>query len=49
MAGRRTLVDAGGKRTHLSHLVGDLLSHQMATQAHFAALADEELAGVGEA
>ncbi len=49
MAGRRALVDAGRKRAHLGHLVGDLLAHQMAAEADLAALADEELAGVGEA
>src|SRR5581483_4612320 len=44
----RALVDAGGKRAHLRHLVGDLLAHQMAAEADLAALADEKLAGVGE-
>ena len=48
MAGRRALVDAGGQRAHLGHLIGHLLAHQMAAQAHLAALADENLAGVGE-
>ena len=49
MARRRALVDAGGKRAHLGHLVGDLLAHQMAAQADLAALADEEFASIGEA
>ena len=49
MARRRALVDAGGQRAHLGHLVGDLLAHQMAAEADLAALADEELAGIGEA
>ena len=46
--GRRALVDAGGQRAHLGHLLGDLLAHQVAAQADLAALPDEELAGVGE-
>ena len=49
MAGGRALVDAGRQRAHLGHLVGDLLAHQMAAEADLAALADEELAGIGEA
>ncbi len=49
MAGRRALVDAGGKRAHLGHLIGHLLAHEMAAKADLAALADEELAGVGKA
>ena len=48
MAGRRALIDAGGQRTHLGDLIGDLLAHEMAAQANLAALADEELAGVGQ-
>ena len=48
MARRRALVDAGRKRAHLGHLVGHLLAHQMAAEADLAALADEELAGVGK-
>ena len=48
MAGRRALVDAGRQRAHLGHLVGHLLAHQMAAEADLAALADEELDGVGE-
>jgi hypothetical protein len=49
MAGRRSLVDAGGKRAHLGDLVGHLLAHQVAAEADLATLADEELAAVGEA
>ena len=48
MARRRALIDAGGKRAHLRHLVGDLLAHQMTAEADLAALADEELASVGK-
>ena len=48
MARRRALVDAGGQRAHLGHLVGHLLPHQMAAKPDLAALADEELARVGE-
>ena len=46
MARGRALVDAGRQRTHLRHLVGDLLAHEMAAEADLAALADEELASV---
>ena len=49
MAGRRALVDAGRQRAHLGHLIGHLLAHQMAAEADLAALADEELAGIGKA
>ena len=49
MTGGRALVDAGGQRAHLGDLVGHLLAHQMAAEADLAALADEELAGIGEA
>ena len=49
MARRRALVDAGRQRAHLGHLVGHLLAHQMAAEPDLAALADEELAGVGQA
>ena len=45
---RRALVDPGGQRAHLGHLLGDLLAHEVAAEADLAALADEELAGVGE-
>ena len=48
VAGRRALVDAGRQRAHLGHLVGDLLAHQMAAEADLAALADEELAAIGQ-
>ncbi len=48
MARRRALVDAGGQRAHLGHLVGHLLAHQMPAKADLAALADEELASIGE-
>ncbi len=48
MTGRRALVDAGRQRAHFGHLVGHLLAHQMAAEADLAALADEELAGVGQ-
>jgi hypothetical protein len=48
MPGGRALVDPGRQRAHFSHLVGDLLPHQVPAHAHLAALADEELAGVGE-
>ena len=47
MARRRALIDAGG-RAHLGHLVGHLLAHQMAAEPDLAALADEELASIGE-
>ena len=33
MARRRALIDAGGQRAHLGHLIGHLLPHQMAAQA----------------
>ena len=48
MARRRALIDSGGKRAHLRHLVGDLLAHQMTAEADLAALADKELASVGK-
>jgi hypothetical protein len=48
MARRRALVDAGRQRAHFRDLVGHLLAHQMAAEADLAALADEELAGIGE-
>ena len=48
MAGRRALVDAGRQRAHLGHLLGHLLAHQVAAEADLAALADEELHGVGQ-
>ena len=48
VAGRRALVDAGRQRAHLGHLLGHLLAHQVAAEADLAALADEELARVGE-
>ena len=48
MAGGRALVDAGRQRAHLGHLVRHLLAHQMAAETHLAALADEELAGIGQ-
>ena len=48
VAGRRALIDAGGERAHLGDLVGHLLPHQMAAESDLAALADEELAGIGE-
>ena len=38
----------GGKRAHLGDLLGHLLAHQVAAEADLAALADEELARVGE-
>ena len=49
MARRRALVDAGRQRAHLGHLVGHLLAHEVAAEADLAALADEDLAGVGQA
>ncbi len=49
MTGGRTLIDAGGQRAHLGHLIGHLLAHEMAAEADLAALADEELAGVRQA
>ena len=49
MAGRRTLVDARRQRAHLGDLIRHLLAHEMAAQTHLAALADEELAGIGQA
>ena len=48
VAGGRALVDAGRQRAHLRHLLGHLLAHQVAAEADLAALADEELGGVGE-
>ena len=48
MARRRALVDTRGQRAHFGHLVGHLLAHQMAAQPDLAALADEELAGIGQ-
>ena len=48
VAGRRALVDARGQRAHLGHLLGHLLAHQVAAEADLAALADEELDGVGQ-
>ena len=48
MAGRRTLVDAGRQRAHLRHLVRHLLAHEVAAEPDLAALADEDLAGVGQ-
>ncbi len=48
MTRRRALIDAGGQRAHLGDLVGDLLAHEMAAEADLAALADEELASIGE-
>ena len=48
MARRRALVDAGGQRAHLGDLVRHLLAHQMAAEADLAALADEELASIGQ-
>ena len=48
MARRGALVDARRQRAHLGHLLGDLLAHQVAAEADLAALADEELHGVGE-
>ena len=44
----RALVDPGRKRTHLGHLVGHLLTHQVPAKAHLAALPDEELAAIGQ-
>src|SRR4030095_8152731 len=44
----RALSEAGGRRAHLGNLVGHFLSHQMAAKPDLAALADEELARVGE-
>src|SRR5918911_1390199 len=41
------LVDAGGQRAHVGDLFGHLLAHQVAAGAGLAALADEDLAGVG--
>src|SRR2546421_997352 len=49
MARGGALVDARGERAHLGDLIRHLLAHQVTTQAHLAALADEELAGIGEA
>ena len=46
MARGRALVDARRQRAHFRHLIRDLLAHQVAAEADFAALADEELAGV---
>ena len=48
VARRGALIDAGGQRAHLGDLVGDLLAHQVAAEADLAALADEELTGIGE-
>src|SRR5215204_3919953 len=48
VAGRASLVDPGGKGAHLGNLLGHLLAHQVATEAHLAALSDEELDGVGQ-
>src|SRR5207245_6988248 len=48
VAGGRALVDAGRQRTHLGDLVGHFLAHQVPAEADLAALADEELAGVGQ-
>ena len=48
MARRRALVDPGRQRAHLGDLLGHLLAHQVAAEADLAALADEELARVGE-
>ena len=48
MAGGRALVDACRQRAHLGHLIRHLLTHEMASKTDFAALADKELAGIGE-
>ena len=48
MAGWGSLIDAGGQRAHLGYLLSDLLAHQVTTQADLAALADEELDGIGQ-
>ncbi len=48
MARRRALVDAGGQRAHLRHLVRHLLAHEMSAEADLATLADEELAAIGQ-
>ena len=44
----RALVDPGRQRAHLRDLLGHLLAHQMPAESDLAALADEELARVGE-
>ena len=48
VARRAALVDPRGQRAHLGHLLGHLLAHQVAAEADLAALADEELDGVGQ-
>ena len=48
VARRRALVDPGGERAHLCHLLGHLLAHQVPAEADLASLADEELHGVGQ-
>src|SRR5947207_10708066 len=48
MPSGRTLVNDSGQRAHFGNLVGHLLAHEMAAEADLAALADEELAGIGE-
>src|SRR5262249_23708914 len=48
VAGWRALIDASRQRTHLSHLICDLQTHQMSTQADLAALPDEDFAGIGD-
>ena len=48
MPRRRALVDPGRQRPHLRNLLGHLLTHQMPAEPDLAALADEELDGVGE-
>ena len=49
MAAGRALVDAGGKRAHLGHAIGNLLPEQHAAAAGLGALADHDLDGVGAA
>ena len=48
MARGRALVDARRQRAHFRDLIRDLLPHQMTAETDLAALADEELTGIGE-
>jgi hypothetical protein len=48
VACRGPLVNAGGQGAHLGHLLGDLLAHEVTAQTDLAALADEELDGIGK-
>ena len=48
VAGRRALVDSCRQRSHLGHLFGHLLAHEVPAKAHLATLPDEKLDRVGQ-